>query len=158
MLMIPTPASLRRDRQKTLKNIGLSFLTERCGSVCLHGYAPDGDRAFPGVWTKRVLLGKNRRGFASDLARGVCLFLFWRRQTMDYILCSVIPSVPVDFSQTVFSLLLQPSKCVTLCWSRRFLSISVLWLKNSSSPSTNWFKNNKELGLALHGRPDASQG
>lgn len=28
-------------------------------------------------------------GFASDLARGVCRFLFCRRQTMNYILCSV---------------------------------------------------------------------
>ena len=118
---------------------------------CVHGYVSSKDRHFSGVWTKKVILGKNWLGFARDLARGVCLFLFWRRQTMDYILCSVTPSMSVDFSQTVLSLLLQPSKCITFCWSRRFLSISVSCLNTLVHPpqiSLETIKSSAQLSLA----------
>lgn len=134
-----------------------SLLREVAVCVCM-GMFQAGLAVFQEFGPKRLLLGKNWMGFASDLARGVCLFLVWRRQTMDYILSSVTPSMSVDFSQPVLFLLLQLPKCITFCWSRRFHSISVSWLKNTSSPSTSWFKDNRELSTAQHGRPDASQG
>lgn len=63
MLMIPTPTSLRMDRQKTLKNIGLSFLTENVAMCVCMGMFQMGVEVFQEFGPK----GFSRRGTEGGL-------------------------------------------------------------------------------------------
>lgn len=82
--------------------------------VCM-GMLQMGIELFQEFGPKGFSWGRTEGGLLVIWPGESAFFSFGEDRLWNYILCSVIPSVSVDFSQTVFSLLLQPSKCVTLC-------------------------------------------
>lgn len=105
-----------------------------CGKgQAVHGWVSSKDRHFSGV------LGRNWTGFGSDLARSVCPFPFWRRQTMDSIL-AVTPSLSGHQPDCPFSA------------SSAFQVHSILLIQEVSQHfgsslkyiSSHWFRGSKE--------------